>query len=127
MSERIRWIQHKGKKILFVDYSNLRDEKEYLTAIAEMEAEVLKQPKGKKILTLIDFTGSIAFTAITERSKQMTARAKEAGIPDSPTAVVGITGFKKAIVSALQFFRSDIHLFDSIEAGKGWLVEQVDE
>lgn len=127
MSERIRWIQHKGKKILFVDYSRLQDEEKYLRAIEEMEAEVLKQPKGKKILTLVDGTDSIATTVITERSKRMMATSKESGIPDSPTALVGMTGFKKAIIQAMQFFRPDIHISDSIEAAKDWLIEQVDK
>ena len=127
MSERIQWIEYKGKRILFVDYSKLREEEPYLKAIEEMEAEVLKQPKGTIILTLIDFTGSIATTAITERSKKMTAAAKAAGIPDSPTVLVGIAGFKKSIVQAMQFFRPDIHLADSVEAAKDWLVKQVDK
>jgi len=127
MSEHVKWIQYKGKRILYVDYSRIRDEQKYLKAIEEMEAEVLKQPKGHKILTLMDMTGSLATTAITERSKKMTATSKEYGIPDSPTALVGLSGFQKAIVQAMQFFRPDIHLAVSIEAAKDWLVEQVNK
>jgi hypothetical protein len=126
-SERVKWIQYKGKRIMHADFSNFKDEAVYLKAIEEMEAEVLQQPKGKKILTLIDFTDSIATTVITERSKQMTTATRAAGIPDSPTALVGVSGYKKAIVQAMQFFRPDIHLSDSIEAAKDWLIEQADK
>ena len=127
MSNRIQWIQHKGKRILFGNWSGIREEAEYLRAIEELEAEILKQPKGHRVLTLLDQSGSIATPAITERSKRMIATAKEKGIPDSPTALVGNTGFQKAIIQAMQFFRRDIYIADSIEAGKDWLIEQADE
>ncbi len=124
MSNRFQWIEYKGHKILFVDWSGIRQEADYLKVIEELEAEILKLPKGQKILMLIDQTGSIASLAITDRSKRMMDTAKENGIPDSPTALVGNTGFSKAIVQALQFFRRDLHMADSIEDAKEWLIKQ---
>ena len=46
------------------------------------------------------------------------ATAKEKGIPDSPTALVGNTGFSKAVALAIQFFRPDLYLADDVEAAK---------
>jgi len=36
MNDRIRWIEHKDKQILFVDYSNLQGE-EFITEIKVFE------------------------------------------------------------------------------------------
>jgi hypothetical protein len=77
------------------------------------------------MLTLTDVTDTTMTPAITERSKRMVAAAREAGIPDSPTAMVGLTGFQKAVVQAMQFFRDDLYVASDIEAAKDWLVEQV--
>jgi hypothetical protein len=65
--------------------------------------------------------------AVTERGKRMTEAARAKGIPDSPTALVGLAGFQRAIVQAMQFFRGDIRMVESVEAGKDWLVEQMEK
>jgi hypothetical protein len=57
----------------------------------------------------------------------MTDAAKERGIPDSPTVIVGVSGFQRAVVQAMQFLRRDLHLAESIEAGKEWLVQQLQQ
>jgi len=127
MSRYAQWIMHKGKRILFADYSNLRDEGEYLRAFDETEQALLGAPKGLMVPTLLDVTNTLLSPAITERAKKMTAAATAKGIPDSPSALVGLSGFQKAVVQAMQFFRRDIRIVDSIEAGKDWLVEQMDK
>ena len=125
MGKYTQWIEHKGHRILFVDFSGIRDEVEYLGAFDEVEGEILSQPKGQKVLTLLDVSNSVLTRAITERAKRMTAAAKEAGIPDSPTAIVGMRGFQKAVVQAMQFFRQDIYIAESIEAGKDLLIAKM--
>lgn len=127
MSRYAQWITHKGQRILYVDYSGLVDEEEYLGAIAETEREVLKQPPGRVLPLLFDMTNTRASTAITDRAKGMTDAAKERGIPDSPTVIVGVSGFQRAVVQAMQFLRRDLHLAESIEAGKEWLVQQLQQ
>jgi hypothetical protein len=126
MSRYAQWIKHKGKRILFADYSGLRDEDEYLLAFDTTERELLRVPKGTMVPTLLDVTDTLLSPAITERAKKMTEAAKAKGIPDSPTALVGLSGFQKAVVQAMQFFRRDIRIVESIEAGKDWLVEQME-
>ncbi len=127
MSRYAEWIVHKGQRILFADYSGLVDEEKYLSAIAETEGEILKQPPGKMVPLLFNMTNTRASTAITDRAKRMTDAAKARGIPDSPTAIVGVSGFQRAVVQAMQFVRRDLHLADSIEAGKDWLAQQLQQ
>ena len=127
MSRYAQWITYRGQRILFVDYSGLVDEEEYLAAIAETEKEVLKQPPGQMLPLLFDMTNTRASTAITDRAKRMTDSAKVRGIPDSPTVIVGVSGFQRAVVQAMQFLRRDLHLADSLEAAKEWLVQQLEQ
>jgi hypothetical protein len=58
MGNRVQWIEHRGERVLFCDYSNIDDEDEFTRAIVETETEVLKQSPGTLILMLIDVTGS---------------------------------------------------------------------
>ncbi|OGO73303.1 MAG: hypothetical protein A2Z49_05495 [Chloroflexi bacterium RBG_19FT_COMBO_56_12] len=124
MNERIQWIQYKGKRILFVDASNLREEDKFLKLLEDAEAEIVVQPKGHAILTLFYSPNSLVTKAIADRSKQVFANAKTNGIPTGPTAWVGSSGFQKAVVSAMQYFIKEIHIAESIEAAKDWLADQ---
>jgi hypothetical protein len=127
MDERIQWIQHKGKRILYIDQSNIREEDKAIKLIDEVEEEILRQPKGHKILTLFYSPNSLATKAITDRSKQLVANINANGIPTGPSAIVGSAGFQKAVVQMLQFFLKDMHLADSVEEAKDWLAAQKTE
>lgn len=126
MGNRVQWIEHRGERILFCDYSHIKNEEEYIQALVETEAEVLKQAPGTLILMLIDTTGSRITSQVTERSRALSAAARKRGIPSSPTVIVGVSNAaQKAIVMAMQFLRPDLHTAESIELAKNWLVNRV--
>lgn len=122
MSEYLHWIQHKGRRILLVNFTGIKEEKAYLQAIAEMEREILKQPKGQYVPAVMDVSDTHMTKAVTERAKKMMETAKAKGIPDSPTVLIGLTGAQKAIVYAMQVFRPDIHMAASLEEAEEWIV-----
>ncbi len=125
MGNRVQWIEHKGKRILFCDYSNIHDEEGFIRVIVETETEVLKQAPGTLILMLIDVTGSRVTSKVTERARGLAAAARKRGIPSSPTAIVGLSGpAQKAIFLAMQFLRPDLRTAESIAAAKDWLVNR---
>ncbi|MBN1485052.1 MAG: hypothetical protein JXA37_10045 [Chloroflexia bacterium] len=125
MANRVEWIEHKGERIIFCDFSDIQDEEEMVRWVEEMEAEVLQEAPGTMILMLVDVTNSRVTSKMTERARAVAAAARERGIPSSPTAVVGITNpAKKAILLALQFLRPDLHAANSIEEAKDWLLER---
>jgi hypothetical protein len=125
MSNRIQWIEHRGKRILFCDYSNIHDEEEFVRAIVETETEVLKQAPGTLILMLIDVTDSHITSTVTGRARELAAAARKRGIPSSPTAIVGVSGpAQKAVVMAMQFLRPDLRTAESVTAAKDWLVSR---
>jgi len=124
MEKRVYWIEHKGKRILYLNYSGLRDEAAYLQVVDDFEREILKQPAGRHVLTIVDVTDSLLTPRITQRNKEVLALSKARGIPDSPTALIGLTGLKMAVVQAMQFLRPDLHPTDSLSEAKDWLVQQ---
>lgn len=125
MSDYHQWIEHKGKRILLVKFTGLKDEKVYVQAIADLEREILRQPKGQFVPLLLEVSDTRVTRAVTDRGKQMMATAKAKGVPDSPTALVGLSGTQKAIVMAIQVVRPDIHVAKSMEEAKDWLSKQL--
>lgn len=122
MSEYWQWMEHKGKRFLFIKFAGLKEEKAYLEAIADVEREILKQPKGQLVPLVLDVTNTRVTKAVTNRGKQLMEAAKANGIPDSPTALVGLSGTQKAIVMAIQVIRPDIHVAPSLQEAKDWVV-----
>ena len=124
MAKYIEWTVYKGHRILAANFSGIRDEKEYLSGFDELEQEILKQPKGNKLLMLVNVTDTMLSRAITDRGRKLITASQEAGIQASPTVMVGVTGFQKAVVQAMQFFRKELHVEDTIEQAKEWLIAQ---
>jgi hypothetical protein len=124
MNERIQWIAHKGKRILYIDQTDVREEGKVIQLIEEVEQEVLRQPKGHKIRIMFNSMNCMLTTNVTDRGKQLVATINKNGIPTGPTAIVGASGFQKAVVQMLQFFMKDLHMFDTVDEAKEWLVAQ---
>lgn len=128
MSKRVRWIEHKGERILFCDYTDMQSEETFIQALTETEAEVLKQAPGTLILMLIDTTGSRVTPQVTKRARELAAAARQKGIPSSPTAIVGLSSpAQQAILQAMQFLRPDLRTAESVLAAKDWLVSRAGE
>ncbi|MBN1978269.1 MAG: hypothetical protein JW918_12810 [Anaerolineae bacterium] len=126
MGNRVQWIEHKGKRILFCDYSHIGDEEEFVQAIVETEKEVLKQAPKTLILMLIDATGSRISPKVTSRARELASAARRRDIPSSPTAIVGLSSpAQRAVFTAMQFLRPDLHTAESVAVAKDWLVERL--
>lgn len=126
MSQYWQWTEHKGKRILQVKFSGLKDEKTYVEAIADLEREILKQPKGRILPLIMDVSDTRVTKAVTERGKQLLATSKSYGIPDSPAVMVGLSGAQKAIVMAIQLIRPDLHVAGSVEEARDWIVKRME-
>lgn len=125
MPDYLQWTEHKGKRILLVKFAGMKDEKEYVEAIAELEREILRQPRGQFVPVIMDVSDTRVTKAVTNRGKQLMETAKAKGVPDSPIALVGLSGAQKAIVLAIQIIRPDLHLCGSVEDAKEWIVKQL--
>ncbi len=122
MKERIKWIEYKGKKILFLDYTNLsyvRPEEMYATF--DNARDFILKNGGTNILLLIDVTGSYADSKTIKRLKE---DGKLENLLIKKEAVIGITGLKLTFVKAISVFANiGIEVFDTEEKAKEWLVK----
>jgi hypothetical protein len=119
MTDRITWISHKGKKILYANYGGLA-EQEYLAALEETQAEILKQPSGSNTLLLTDMTDTHITPATRDKGKDMSVKIRAAGKATSP-AIVGITGVQKIIAQAI---KRDAYFAKSVAEAKEHLASQ---
>lgn len=127
MGKYWEWIEYKEKRILLAKFAGLRDEETYVEAIADLEREILRQPKGRLVPLALDVTDTRVTKAVSNRGKQLMGTAKANGIPDSPTALIGLSGTQKAIVMAIQLVRGDIHVVASLDEAKDWLVSRLEQ
>ena len=118
---QVKFIIHKGKKILLADFTYSKPE-EMLEAIEAVKKTVKKYPE-KSVLALIDVRFSPFDAELSNALKHMAAA-------DRPyikmTAIVGVTGLKRLAYKAMTRFsgRKNIVVFDKIDTAKDWLVEQ---
>lgn len=120
-SDRIRWVEHKGKRILLHDFSHITNPFDVLPAVEASRAIVAVQPKGS-LLTLTDVTGSRFNKEIVDALKGLANHNKpfvKAG------AVVGLSGLQRVVYVAItQFTGRRLPTFDTAEQAMDWLVEQ---
>ncbi len=121
MGKYVKWITHKGKRILLVNGAGL-SEAQYIEAMEELKQEVLKEKDGA--LVLVDVTGIDMTKAVVDKSKEVTSVTKKAGIPDKANVVVGLTGLQKAVA---QLFGRGVHFVDTIDEGKEWIAKEDDK
>ena len=121
MGKYTQWTTHKQKRMLFVNGPGL-SEAQYIQAMEEMKREILKEKDG--VLVLVDVTGIEMSKAVINKSKEVVNATKEAGIPDRPNVVVGLTGLQRAVA---QLFGRGVHFVDTVDQGKEWLAKEDDK
>jgi hypothetical protein len=122
MEQRARFIEHKGKQIYYVDYSNLKNNEEFMSVIAQTNAyrEKIKAQGRKDLLMLVDISGSYVYGEVLESIKRSGKITKELTARE---AVVGITGSKRILLKIVQTVTNmNFRTFDTVEEAKDWLV-----
>jgi hypothetical protein len=117
MHERIRFIDHQGKKILLVDFSNCSaNEVEKITRAVPDYVTV--QPRGS-VLVLTDFTGA-AFDRDALRAMKETAVFDKPFIKKS--ALIGTETLPRDFYEDMtQFSRRELPIFKTREEALDWL------
>lgn len=117
--DRIRFITHKGKQILFVDLSHCKAaEVEKISQL--VPSYVTAQPRGS-VLLLADLTGA-------EFDKQAVTRIKEGAVFDRPhikrSAWFGTESLPKVFYENIKSFtQRDLPTFKTREEALDWLVK----
>lgn len=116
------WISHKGKRILFCDYSNCgvdgrhaKEEMDYVISLATAEP-------ANSVMTLTDVRGT---RGTPEMFDLMKATATTLTPYVKKRAVVGITGIQQTFLSLMNKVTGNksFVLFDDLEKAKDWLAE----
>jgi len=117
--EKIQFIEHKGKKILNLDFSG--GPELALKTIQKAGEVVSSQPK-KSLRTLIDVS-DVSWNAESVKALKNLAKNDEPYVMAS--AVVGVTGLKKVLLSAVKRFSGrEFMLFDDVPTALDWLATQ---
>ena len=119
-TDRVRFITHEGKQILFIDVTNCAAE-EVIELLTEVQRIVTAQPP-KSVLTLSDLTGA-------QFSRATITRMKEVAVFDRPyvkrAAFVGAQSLPKVFYEALTTFsRREFRKFKMREEAMDWLVRE---
>jgi hypothetical protein len=118
--ERVKFIQHRGKAILYIDLAGCSTA-EVLPIIEEAKAAVKTQRRGS-VLTLTDVTGTGFDSAVSVSMKDLVQHNKPYV---AAAAVVGVTGLKQIIFnSVMRFSGRHLHAFECLDDAKDWLASQ---
>lgn len=119
--ERVRWVEHQGRKILFTDFSNIRDPNVVYPLIHKNRTLVAQQaPNSVLTMTLVSNSRFDArvIAALNQLVRDNKPRVKAA-------VIVGLTGLQKVVyVTLTQLSGRRIQTYATVEEAKEWLVAQ---
>ncbi|MDM7926496.1 MAG: hypothetical protein QUS35_10820 [bacterium] len=90
-ADRVRFVHHKGKKILIQDFSALKPGPEFYRLVEQARVLIAAEPY-RSVLTVVDATGSEFDSGVLQTLKEF-VKVNTPYI--KKTAVVGITGLKE--------------------------------
>lgn len=115
------WITHKGKDILYSDFSVLKKPEE---AIAMLDTiDTMFPEKGDKVRHLMNFGNVLLSPEFMEKSKAIGKKYIPIGYKD---AYCNVSPLKSVMLKGFLLFTGGADrakVFDSIEAAKDWLAE----
>ena len=121
MGKYVQWVTHKGVRMVFMNGKGLA-EAENFAAQEELKQELLRDRSSPPVL--VDLSNTVMTQKTSSKSKEVAAATKAAGLPDGPTAVVGLNKLQKAVA---QLFGRGSHFFDSLDQAKDWLAKEDDK
>lgn len=116
-----KWIEHKGKKIFYQDFSNhFFNEKAIINELNEVQEVILSQPENSA-LVLSNFSNTEITSAVmpllNEASKKTKAHVRK-------TAVIGVSGIKRTLGDLLSRITGQaLMYFNDENEAKDWLAE----
>jgi hypothetical protein len=122
MTDRLRKITHRGATLLYTDYSNLSDWKDWKALIDAERAVMPAEPLGS-VRAIAVFTGSRFSVEVVDAIKQL-AVANRPHMKAS--ALVGLSALQKSVFLKGIERTSDrtFGLFDTTEEALDWLAAQ---
>lgn len=115
----VKWVEHKGKRILYVDFRNL--DEEGMIAQLDVLAKEIANARGE-LRVLNNFEGTSATAKFMSHAKQ-TGKEK-VGTKVAKSAAVGITGVKEVLlVGYNRFTGRNLESFKTEAQALDWLAK----
>lgn len=117
MSERVNWIDYKGKKIIYADYSKLIKAEDIIKVIKDCKTEITSK---KDVLLLVNIEGSSGSPAVMTEYKNF---AKETKDNVKKTAITGVAGLHKILLNSVKTFSGvEFEIKDNLDIAKEYLI-----
>lgn len=118
---RSQWIDYKGKKIFYQDFSkHFFNSSAVKAELDEVQKIVKAQPKNS-VLVLTDMRDTNVGSDLLPAMNAASAATKDYV---RKTAVLGVTGVKRKLADLLTALTGQpLKYFDDMETAKDWLVE----
>lgn len=117
----VTFIEHKGRKILYTDFSSMRNPEDTL-ALSDI-SDKLYQEYGDNVRHLMNFENTVISPEFFEKVKKLGKKNVAKCYKD---AFVGITKLKAVLLKGYLMFTSGsrtARVFEDIEQAKDWLAE----
>lgn len=120
-----QWIEHQGREILNIDFSNFHDsdselQREVNNILTGIGKEMYSKPLHS-VLVLVDLRNTKMTSSI---QKIITERITDTRKYVAKTAVLGMTGIRKAFLDYFgRIAMSDTRAFDDFDTAANWLLE----
>ena len=121
MSERVKWIEHKGLKILLDDYNDL-PEAEFIAEIKET-CKLIIESEDKVVFSLANMTG-VRITDVTRQAGQEIVDSAEAKGITIYITMVGLSKIQRIIANAVV---KDVYFAKDEEDAKEWLLRKAEK
>jgi hypothetical protein len=117
----IKWKEHRGKQVLYIDFSDRKSEKDMLQLLDE-QARVMKESQSN-ILVLSNVTGTTITSDFMSKSKEYGKEIFHARTKKS--ALIGITGMKSILMQGYQLFTGSKNTksFQTESEALDWLIK----
>lgn len=118
--DRIKFIEHKGRQILFINMADLPEND--ILQVIEIAKKIIRSQPEKSVLTLTDVTHA-RYNAVVVSSMQEYVKGNKPYV--KAAAIIGINPIKRIIFNKImQFSQRELFAFDTAEKAMDWLVKQ---
>jgi hypothetical protein len=120
-TQRVRFLQHRGQRILFIDFSGLHAADDILREM-DVAREIIRSQPPASLRVLTDVKGAKYSPPVMDAMKEFTAGNKPYV---RHSAVAGMERVHRVLYRAvLLFSRRSIEIFDANDAALDWLAAQ---
>lgn len=120
LDEKVKFIEHKGKKILFIDMSNLLEDE--VLAVIDYAKKIIRNQPEKSVFVLTDVTHARYNTLVVSAMREYVKGNKPYV---KASAIIGINPIKRIIFNKImEFSQRELFAFDTAEKAMDWLVNQ---